>query len=611
MKRKIQKPRGTEEKLKKVVFDTSAIIDGKIVELAEKGELDSAEVIIPEIVIGELRSQASRGREIGFAGLAEIKKLRDSAEKHKINLRFVGERPSYEDILLAKSGRIDALIQDIAKSERAVLATSDLPQALVAEAEGLSVKYFEPFREKKIKLEKFLTEDTMSLHLKEGAIPYAKRGRPGKIELMALAEKPVQPEEIDGIIKEIMEVSRYEEEAFLEISEQGVTVIQLRDMRIAIARPPFSDGLEVTLVRPIIKLRLEDYKLSPKLKERLTKKAEGLLIAGPPGSGKSSFVASLAEHYLKQGKIVKTLESPRDLQVPPEITQYAPLAGSFVKTSDILLLVRPDYTVFDEVRKPSDFSVFTDMRLAGIGMMGVIHATDPIDAVQRFIGRVELGVIPHVIDTIVYIKDGEIKKVYSLALTVRVPYGMSSADLARPVVEVKDFESGRLEYEIYTFGEENVVIPIKEERKHAMQRLAQERIMDEIRRFDRSAEIEFLSEDKIAVKVRNEVIPRLIGKEGKTVTAIEKKLGIHIEVQPAVESLGREVRFEIGETGAYLVLVFDKRLAGKNANVYIENEYLFTATVGRTGQIRVSKDSDLGKNLLRTITSKRQIKVFI
>lgn len=607
----MQKPIGTKEKLRKAVFDTSAIVDGKIIELAEKGELDGAEVIIPEIVMGELQAQASRGREIGFVGLAEIKKLRDLIEKHKINLKFVGERPSYEDILLAKSGRIDALIQDIAKQENAVLVTSDLPQALVAEAEGTKVKYFEPYREKEIKLEKFLTEDTMSLHLKEGAIPYAKRGKPGKIDLVALAEKPLESEEINDIIKEIMDASRYEEEAFLEISEHGATVIQLRDMRIAIARPPFSDGLEVTVVRPIIKLKLEDYRLSPKLKERLTKKAEGLLVAGPPGSGKSSFVGSLAEFYQKQGKIVKTMESPRDLQVPPEITQYAPLGGSFAKTADILLLVRPDSTVFDEIRKHSDFSVFTDMRLAGIGMIGVIHATDPIDAVQRFIGRVELGVIPHVVDTIVYIKDGEIKKVYSLSLTVRVPYGMSEADLARPIVEVKDFESGRLEYEIYTFGEENVVIPIKEERKHAMQRLAQEKIMDEIRRFDRAAEIEFLSDEKIAVKVRNEVIPRLIGKEGKTITEIEKKLGIHIEVQPAVESLGKEVRFEIGETGAYLVFVFDKKLAGKNANVYIESEYLFTATVGRTGQIRVSKDSDLGKNLLRAITSKKEVKVFV
>ncbi|MBU3958051.1 MAG: hypothetical protein KKB25_03170, partial [Nanoarchaeota archaeon] len=42
-----------------------------------------------------------------------------------------------------------------------------------------------------------------------------------------------------------------------------------------------------------------------------------------------------------------------------------------------------------------------------------------------------------------------------------------------------------------------------------------------------------------------------------------------------------------------------EEVIGKNANIYIENEYLFTATVGRTGQIRVNKDSDLGKALLQ------------
>ena len=78
-----------------------------------------------------------------------------------------------------------------------------------------------------------------------------------------------------------------------------------------------------------------------------------------------------------------------------------------------------------------------------------------------------------------------------------------------------------------------------------------------------------------------------------------------------VESLGKEINFDINETGAYIVLTFDKRIAGKNANVYIDNEYLFSATVGRAGQIKVSKNSDLGKALLRVITSKKLIKVFI
>ena len=54
----------------------------------------------------------------------------------------------------------------------------------------------------------------------------------------------------------------------------------------------------------------------------------------------------------------------------------------------IYLLVRPDYTVFDEVRRTNDFIVFSDMRLAGVGMVGVVHASSPLDAVQRFIGKI-------------------------------------------------------------------------------------------------------------------------------------------------------------------------------------------------------------------------------
>jgi len=611
----MKKNRKIEEKdlkLDKICVDTSALIHGEITELIKSNKLKNSELIIPEIVIGELQAQAAKGKEIGFIGLEEIKKIRELAEEHKINLKFIGERPSYEDILLAKSGRIDALIQDIAKENNAVLVTCDLLQGLVAQAQGIMVKYFESYeKKKKIKIEDLLTEDTMSLHLKEDAIPYAKRGKPGEIKLIALRDKKMNSEEIGEMVTEILDAARYEEDSFIELGEYGATVVQLKDKRIAIARPPFSDGVEITLVRPIVKLTLDDYKLSDKLKERLADKAEGIIIAGPPGSGKSTFSASLAEFYFKQGKIVKTLEQPRDLQVPPEITQYAPLEGSFVKTANILLLVRPDYTIFDDIRNPKDFEIFSDLRLAGIGMIGVVHATNPVDAVQRFIGKIELGVIPHVIDTIIFIKGGKIEKIYSLSLTVRVPSGMTEADLARPIVEVRDFETGGLEYEIYSYGEQTTVIPVKKEKKSPLQSLAMDRIRAEIRKFDPSAGIEFLSDNKIVVKVNNKVIPQLIGKEGKTIKSIEDRLGISIEVQPMVESLGKEAKFDINETGAYIVLSFDGKIAGKNANVYINDEYLFSATVGRSGQIKISKNSDLGKSLLRTVTNKKEIKVFV
>lgn len=98
----------------------------------------------------------------------------------------------------------------------------------------------------------------------------------------------------------------------------------------------------------------------------------------------------------------------------PEITQYTSLEGDMAKTGDILLLVRPDFTVFDEMRVTNDFKIYADMRLAGVGMVGVVHATKPIDAIQRFIGRIELGIIPQLIDTIIFIKNGEVNQVLDL-----------------------------------------------------------------------------------------------------------------------------------------------------------------------------------------------------
>ena len=46
-------------------------------------------------------------------------------------------------------------------------------------------------------------------------------------------------------------------------------------------------------------------------------------------------------------------------------------------TADILLLVRPDYTIFDEVRRREDFGTFADLRLTGVGMVASEPLTIP------------------------------------------------------------------------------------------------------------------------------------------------------------------------------------------------------------------------------------------
>ncbi len=598
----------------KLVPDTSIIIDGAVPSIVEKGEFADVEIIIPYAVLDELQAQASKGREPGFIGLGEIKRLREFCEGKGVKLTFLGERPGFNDIRLARSGRLDALITDVARSEKGVLLTADYVQALVAEASGVQVKYVPgQVRTTDLVFEKFFTPDTSSIHLKEGTKPLAKRGKPGKFELVQVSETATPVEEVEQIIREITEAARVSREGFVEINRAGAMVIQLGRFRVAITRPPLSDGVEVTVVRPVVNLTLQDYGLSGKLMERLSTRAEGILIAGPPGSGKTTFASSLAEFYLKQNKIVKTLESPRDLQVGPEITQYGPLEGDFEKTAEILLLVRPDYTVFDEVRRSKDFMIFADMRLAGVGMIGVVHASEAIDAIQRFIGRVELGMIPHIIDTIIFIQYGEVRNLYTLNLTVKCPTGMTEADLARPVVEVRDFDSGKLEYEVYTFGEENVIVPVSDAKPtvSGAHKLAEERILQEIRKFDPGAEVKLVSDNRAQVRVDNEIVPILIGKKGATVTKLEEKLGVKIDVEPLTPSSGKEVRYEIREVGNRIDLSFDEDLTGTAANVFVGDQYLFSATVGKKSQIRVSKKSDLGRSLLRALVSKQRIRVLV
>lgn len=597
----------------RLILDTSIVIDGKVPEILQKMS-GPVEVIVPLAVLDEIQAQASKGREPGFIGLSELRKLRGVCEKNGVKIRFTGERPSLDDIRLARSGRIDALIMEVARMEGGTLLTADYVQAMVAEAEGVKVQYMvSEVKTTDLAFEKFFTPDTLSVHLKEKVPPMAKRGKPGAFELVRMREEESTPEEMEQIIREVTDATRMSEEGFVEVSRRGATVMQLGNYRIAVTRPPFSDGIEVTIVRPIVQLRLEDYKLSEKLMRRFKEGAEGVLIAGPPGSGKTTFASSLAEFYMKQGKIVKTLESPRDLQVGPEITQYAPLEGDFEKSAEILLLVRPDYTVYDEVRKTKDFRIFADMRLAGVGMVGVVHASDAIDGIQRFIGRVELGMIPHIIDTVIFIKYGEVKKLYGLSLVVKVPTGMIEADLSRPVVEVRDFESGKLEYEVYTFGEENVIIPVPEGGKGQppFQRLAQEKILEELQRFDPNAQVEITSANRAIVRVENRAIPFLIGKKGATISKLEEKLGIHLDVEPATPSLGREAAFDLKETGNNIELAFDKNQVGKMANVYVNNDYLFSATIGKKCGIKVTKSSDIGKELLRSLVSGKKIRVLI
>jgi len=597
----------------KIVVDTSIIIDGEITKLIESGKLVDCEIIIPVAVLDELQSQASQSKDYGFVGLEEIKKIRELTEKNNMTLRFEGERPSMEDIKLARRGRIDAIIKDIAKKNNATFYTADYVQALVAQAEGVKTRYSKPqVKIDNLEFEKFFDSNTMSVHLKEGTRPVAKRGKPSAFSLVELEDKNLTKEYLEGITAEILEASRATQAGVVEISKPGALVVQYRDFRVVVTHLPFSDSYEITITHPIVKLSLEQYRITEKLMQRLAEKAEGILIAGAPGSGKSTFASSLADFYSKKGKIVKTFESPRDLQVDEKITQYTQLDGSFENAADILLLVRPDYTIYDEIRRFHDFRVFSDLRLAGVGMVGVVHASAPLDAIQRFIGKIELGMIPHILDTVIFVQGGEISKVYELEFKVRVPTGMTEQDLARPIIEVRNFENHSLEYEIYTYGEENIVIPISKEAKSGgIERLAESKIRDTIRRFDSDAEIEILSNNSIRVRVDKDAIPSLIGRGGSTINELERSLGVHIDVEEKGQSSAKSDWFEMSESGNNLILEVDSAKTGMDADIYVNDKHLLSSRVGKGGRIIISKKSSTGKRIINAVMSKNDIKVLV
>lgn len=603
----------------KILLDTSVIIGGEFTKIFEKSRnSEFSEVIIPVAVLDELQSQASTNREIGLSGLNEVKKIRILCRSLNVELKIVGEKPSISDIRLATSGRIDAIINDLALVEGATLVTSDYVQAQVAEAYGIRTWHIprEVSSRSSLGFEEYFDEQTMSVHLKEGVLPVAKRGSPGDFRLETLDDKAVARNELTSIVREISELCKNPEIGKVEVSANGATVYQYGIYRIAVTRPPFSDGIEVTIVKPIVKLSMQHYELSERLQYRLDQAAEGIVIAGPPGSGKSTFASGLAEYYVDRSKIVKTFESPRDLQVKKEITQYGPLEGSFENAVDVLLLVRPDYTVFDEVRRKTDFEVFTDMRLAGVGMIGVLHASSPLDAIQRFIGRIELGMIPHIIDTIIFIKNGKVNKVFDISLTVRVPSGMTEPDLARPLVEIKDFESQKVEYEIYTYGEENVVVHIgsleePEVEQNAIRKLAAAQIKDTIRAFDPRAEVKIISEKRIQVRVEKAAIPRLIGKGGSTINELENILGVSIDVEARTPALGKQIDFDIVEAGSAITFLTDESAIGKTIDVYIEDEFVLNSQVGRKSRVKIDKRSANGKKLISAILARQEIKVFL
>ncbi len=382
-------------------------------------------------------------------------------------------------------------------------------------------------------LDQFFDDTTMSVHFKENVHIVRKKWKPGNWQIEVLDEKPSKTyllNLINNLYKEVEEKS----DSFLEIDRNFSKVLQIWPYRTVVVLPPLADGIEITVVKPVKKLSIEDYNLDEKILDLLKDKAKWILISGAPGEWKTTFAQALVEFYVKNKKIVKTIESPRDLLVPDEVTQYSFSYAPHSEIRDILLLSRPDYTIYDEVRNQEDFILFKDLRLTWIWLVWVIHATNPIDSIQRFLWTIELWVIPQVVDTVIFIKWWNINQILRLRQVVKVPFWMASEDLARPVIQVYDFFSEEVQYEIYTYGEQVVVVPLDQmqKEKNPIQDYAVKYLQNYfLDLYDFPVVVKPETDKSIKIYVPEKYKWKIIWKWWENISQLEKDLGLSISVK--------------------------------------------------------------------------------
>ena len=453
-------------------------------------------------------------------------------------------------------------------------------------------------------LDQYFDDNTMSIHIKEWN-PFLKKNwwPDGRNPVISkdIMTKDMVSKLIDDIFKEV----ETRDDAILEIDRQMSKVIQLWPYRIVVVYPPLSDGLEITAVKPIKKLSLDDYNLDQDVLDLFKNSAKGILVSGAPGSWKTTFAQALVELYENQNKIIKTIESPRDLMVPENVVQYSFTYGSHDEVRDILLLSRPDYTVYDEVRNTSDFELYKDMRLTWIGLIWVIHATRPVDSIQRFLGTIEMWIVPQVIDTVIFIDKWKIKEILQLNLTVKVPEWMESDDLARPVIQVSSFFDKQIVYEIYSFGEQIVVMPLGEDIQNQAKekwwklnhyaKLSIDNILKEILP---CSFISKVSWDTVQLFVPKSEKWAIVWKWWQNIQSIEDQLWLRINVQTFEDLPILDIDVKTEKNGNSVVIYFPRHYVDRNVYVMIWKELLHTQTNSHA-QVVVKN-----KNIVKSIISK-------
>lgn len=191
---------------------------------------------------------------------------------------------------------------------------------------------------------------------------------------------------------------------------------------------------------------------------------------------------------------------------------------------------------------------------------------------------------------------------------------MKEADLARPVIEVRDFETGELKNEIYTYGEQTIVMDMdlvngtegEEGYKSSVDKIAEKEILRKIKRIlpkKAKVDVEVISPERANIYIPEAYVPKIIGKNGKRIAEIESEIGISLGVEVIEERPKDKTPFEVDiiHTRKQLIMDLGRDNGMQNFDIYIEGEYLLTATTSKKGEIKIKNGIELSDIIIEAI----------
>ncbi|MCK5298178.1 MAG: hypothetical protein KAJ76_04670 [Candidatus Heimdallarchaeota archaeon] len=121
-----------------------------------------------------------------------------------------------------------------------------------------------------------------------------------------------------------------------------------------------------------------------------------------------------------------------------------------------------------------------------------------------------------------------------------------------------------------------------------------------------------MSKNSIRVEVPEDEIPLIIGRKGKTITEIEKKIGMRIDVKPLLyddeptdsadkAQLQDHLPVDIRFTKTHVVLSFQEDLRGINVEISTNEKALFQGSIGKKGEIKIERATSIAREIIRMI----------